>query len=171
MINSYGGKDNWSMEDLRYHQFTKAAATSKTKIKPQSLAPTKNAAKYHFLRIHLQVIEWKTLMGVELNPLDWGYEPIMTDLNAAPDDILRFIRCNCSISKKSPCNTNVCSCKRHGLPCVSACGNCNGVECENSVQQEVSSDEDSVQSDEEQLLSLFIVRPREYLQDYLDRNI
>ena len=156
----------------------KSCSDIKKKIKPQSLAPTKNTAKYHFLRIHLQVIEWKTLMGVELNPLDWGwklsnksYEPIMTDLNAAPDEIHRFIRCNCSISKKSPCNTNVCSCKRHGLPCVSACGNCNGVECENSVEQEVSSDEDSVQSDEEQLLLLSIVRPREYLQDYLDRNI
>ena len=35
------------------------------------------------------------------------------------------------------------------LPCVSAYRNCNGVECENSVQQEVSSDEDSVESDEE----------------------
>ena len=81
MINSYDGKDNWSMEDSRYHQFTKAAATSKTRVKPQSLAPTKNAAKYGFLRIHLQV---------------------------------------------------------------------NGVECGNSVQQEVSSDEDSVESDEEQ---------------------
>ena len=78
----------------------KSCSDIKKKIKPQSLAPTKNAAKYHFLRIHLQVIEWKTLMGVELN--------------------------------------------------LSACGNCNGVECETSVEQDVSPDEDSVQSDEEQ---------------------
>ena len=153
---SYGGKENWAMEDLRYHQFMKAAATSKTTIKPQSLAPTKNAAKYHFLRIHLQAVEWKTLMSVELNPLDWGwklsdgsYDPIMTDLSAAPDNILRFIRCNCNVTKKSPCSTNVCSCRRHGLQCVSACGNCIGVECENCDNDEVSSDEESVGSDQD----------------------
>ena len=77
-------------------------------------------------------------MNVELNPLDWGwqlssgsYEPIMTDLNSAPDNILRFIRCNCNSLKKSPCSNNVCSCKRHGLVCVSACGDCHGVDCEN----------------------------------------
>ena len=47
-------------------------ATSKTKIKLQSPAPTENAAKYHFVRVHLQVIQWKTLICVQLNPLDWG---------------------------------------------------------------------------------------------------
>ena len=55
----------------------------------------------------------------------------MTDLNAAPDNILCFIRCNCNISKKRPCSTNSCSCKKHGLVCVSACGNCNEIDCEN----------------------------------------
>ena len=55
----------------------------------------------------------------------------MTDLNAAPDNILCFIRCNCSISKKHPCSTNTCSCKKHGIVCVSACGNCSGIDCEN----------------------------------------
>ncbi|CAB4056417.1 unnamed protein product [Lepeophtheirus salmonis] len=106
------------MQDLRYHQFMKAAATSKTTIKPQSLAPTKNATKYHFLQIQLQVIEWKTLMGVELRPLDWGwklsnnnYTSIMVDFSAAPDNILRVIRCNCNVSKISLCSTNVCSCR------------------------------------------------------------
>ena len=60
------------------------------------------------MRAHLQVIEWKTLMSVELNPLDWRWKlsnghycPIMTDLNAAPDNILRSIRCNCNIFKKN----------------------------------------------------------------------
>ena len=44
---------------------------SKTTIKPQSLAPTESATKYHSIRVHLQVNEWKTLMSVELNPLGW----------------------------------------------------------------------------------------------------
>lgn len=157
---SYGGKRFWAMEDLRYHQFMKAAATSKTTIKPQSLAPTESAAKYHFLRVHLQVIEWKTLMSVQLNPLDWGwklsngnYDPVMTDLSAAPDNILRFIRCNCNSSKKNPCSTNTCSCRKHGLPCVSACGDCNGVDCEN-CENEIDMDDDS---DEEEDRNIFDV--------------
>ena len=59
----------------------------------------------------------------------------MTDLNAAPDNILCFIWCNCNISKKRPCSTNTCSCKKHGLVCVSACGNCNEIDCENSENE------------------------------------
>ena len=51
-----------------------AVAMSKTTIKPQSLAPTKSATKYHSMQVHLQVNEWKTLMSVELNPLDWWWK-------------------------------------------------------------------------------------------------
>ena len=86
----------------------RAAVTSKTTLKPQVLSPTESAAQYHFLRIHLQVIEWKTLMDVQLDSLNWGwrllnasYEPIMTDTNPAPENILNFIRCNCNIKEKS----------------------------------------------------------------------
>ena len=69
----------------------------------------------------------------------------MTDLNAAPDNILCFIWRNWSISKKRPCSTNTCSCKKHGIVCVSACGNCNGIvceNCENEVDMENFSDEE-----------------------------
>ena len=86
-------------------------------------------------------------MSIELNPLDWGWKlsnghycPIITNLNAAPHNILRFIRCNCNISKKRPCSTNTCSCKKHGLVCVSACANCNGIDCEN-CENEVDMDD------------------------------
>ena len=85
---SYGGRKFQSLEDLRYHQFMKMAATLKTTIKPHSLAPTESATTYQSIRVHLQVIEWKTLMRVELNLLDWGWKlsnghhcPIMTDWN------------------------------------------------------------------------------------------
>ena len=33
-------------------------------------------------------------------------------------------------------STNTCSCKKHGLVCVSACGNCNGIDCENCGNEE-----------------------------------
>ena len=64
---SYGRSRFQSLEDLRYHQFMKAAATSKATIKPQSLVPTESIANYYSIPVHLQVIEWKTLMSVELN--------------------------------------------------------------------------------------------------------
>ena len=107
-FSRYNSNKCGTVDDLRFHLFMKAAATSKTTIKPQTLPPTENAARYHFLRIHFQVIEWKTLMTAQLDPLDWGwrilngsYEPIMMDMNPAPDNILRFIRCNCNSQKKS----------------------------------------------------------------------
>ena len=55
----------------------------------------------------------------------------MMDLNAVPDNILRFILCNCNISKKRLCSTSTFSRKKHGFVCVSACGNCNGIDCKN----------------------------------------
>ncbi|CAF2743939.1 unnamed protein product [Lepeophtheirus salmonis] len=116
------------MEDLRCHQFRKTAATSKTTIKPQSLAPTKNAA-----------------MSLFANPSPAYHDRFMT----APDNILHLIGCNCNVSKISLCSTNVCSCS------VSAFGNCIGVECENCDHEEVSSDKDSVGSDEEADRNIF----------------
>ena len=113
------------------------------------------------MRVHLQVIEWKTLMSVELNPLDWGWKLsnghyclIMTDLNAAPDNILRFIQCNCNVSKKRPYSTNTCSCKNHSLVCVSACGNCNGMDCEN-CGNEVDMDDFSDKEEDRNIFDVF----------------
>jgi len=68
-------------------------------VKPQMLPPTKSAAQFHFLRVHLQVIECKTLMNVQLHLQDWGwrlqnnsYEPIMIDLEPEPEKIIHFVR-------------------------------------------------------------------------------
>lgn len=115
------------------------AATSTTSIKPQSLPPTERAAYFHSLRVHLQVIEWKSLMSVTLPAEDWGwklqhgmYEPVMTDLAPAPEKILKFVRCNCKSMGKNVCGTNACTCRRTGLQCISACGHCYGKNCKNA---------------------------------------
>ena len=58
------------------------AATSRTTIKPDSLPPTENSARYHSLRVHLRVMQW---MGYRLQEIDRGWSksgllvPIMTD--------------------------------------------------------------------------------------------
>jgi len=50
--------------------------------------------------------------------------PIMTDLNAAPANVLKFICCNCKSSNKNQHGTNQCSRHKSGLKCVSACKDC-----------------------------------------------
>jgi len=68
-------------------------------------------------------------MANEMDPTEWGWTqesdeliPIMTDKNAAPDELLKIIHCNCS---------GGCSCRRYGLPCTAACGPCQVENCDN----------------------------------------
>ena len=41
------------------------------------------------------------------------------------------MRCNCKPTSKHPCSTNVCSCRRSRLRCVSPYGGCHGNKCVN----------------------------------------
>jgi hypothetical protein len=111
----YGGKPDDSLNNLRYVMYMNFLATSKTKLNPERLPPTENAAQFHALRVHFQVVQWHSLMDVELNAEDWGwknvngqYVAIDTDLNAAPDNILNIVTCRCKMQKKKPCSTQVC---------------------------------------------------------------
>ena len=57
--------------------------------------------------------------------------PVKTDKEVAPERLLKIIRCNCKLTSKAPCATNLCSCKKHGLNCLPSCGECHGETCEN----------------------------------------
>ena len=88
-------------------------SSSKASLDPQKLPLTEKAALYHSLRAHLI---WKKLSNNDLDPEQWGWKlegssfaPIMTDLDATPDSLLKFVRCKCKLSSKKPCSTNVCS--------------------------------------------------------------
>jgi len=74
--------------------------------------------------------------------------PFPTDLDAAPQDMLNVIRCKCKTSTTRPCSTLRCSCVKHRLPCVAACKNCNGKECENREATRCCSDIDSEEADD-----------------------
>ncbi len=111
---------------------------SSKKIEPQKLPPTPRAAYFYSLHVHHQIMIWKNL-SVDIDPTKWGWkldgkslQPIITDLEPAPEFIIKFIRCKCKLSARSPCSSNVCSCRKHGLKCVSACGDCHGQNCQNS---------------------------------------
>ena len=134
----YGGKPTDSLNFLRYAAYYHLVTSSTCAVLPERLPPTRNAAKFHVLRVHLQVLQWKTLMLTSAVPTDWGWKllngkfvPITTDKEIAPENILNVVRCKCNLSSRRPCNTMLCSCRKHGLECVTACKNCHGTDCEN----------------------------------------
>ena len=66
----------------------------------------------------------------------------MTDKDPAPENLLKIIRCKCKMSSKKACGTNVCSCKKIELRCVTACEGCRG-------QSFLNVDEPLVEDDDE----------------------
>ena len=55
-VITYGGKEDDSLNSLRYTKFMEMVSSSKAPLDPQKLPPTERAAHYHSLRVHLQVI-------------------------------------------------------------------------------------------------------------------
>ena len=95
----FGGKQNDSLNFLRYEKFLEIASPSKA-IDQQKLPPTERAAHFHSLRVHLQVMLWKrlTYKDIHLAPEQWGWNldgttltPVMTDMAAAPETLLKFV--------------------------------------------------------------------------------
>ena len=116
------------------------AIESVVKPRPERLPPTEKAAVFHVLRSHHQAVVWTTLNANVLDPLQWGWQevdgklvPRKTDASAAPDELLNMVRCKC----KGGCSSVLCSCRKHGLKCVSTCSHCNGVDCTNTEPAEV----------------------------------
>ena len=117
--------------DIGYIQ---GVASSNTGMKPETLPPTESAADFHSRRVYFQVQEWKHL-AANLTPTNWGWRtknnhlvPVMTDKELAPIELLKIVRFSC---KSAGCVTRACSCRKAGLPCVSACMNCNDNGCAN----------------------------------------
>ena len=47
-----------------------------------------------------------------------------------PPELMKVICCNCK--SVQPCSSQLCSCRKNGLKCISACGHCHGVDCHNA---------------------------------------
>ena len=115
-------------------------------VDPASLPPTERATHFHALRVFFEMQRSIKLdLNCGLNPRDWGWEekdgqlvPIKTDLPVAPEFLLQVIRCNCKMSSKNTCGSMVCKCRKNGLQCVPACGDCRGVSCNNSADSGVA---------------------------------
>ena len=123
-----------SLGAIRYRMFSKKAAAGK--INPEALPPTDGAATQHSLRAFLQTQDWMLLQSMSLDPSQYGwmvgncgYEPVPTLSPMAPEELLQFTSCNCT----GDCSNRRCSCKRNGVQCIPACGNCRGVTCKNCI--------------------------------------
>ena len=75
---------------------------------------------------------WKNCNGL-LVPIDTILEP-------GPAELLNVIRSSCKLSTKNSCGANNCSCRKNGLPFVTACGNCHGNNCTNVSKFEIMDD-------------------------------
>ena len=69
LVLVYNGMSTDTLDSLRHKRFCEKVASKTSHVKPQSLPPTSAAAKYHSLRVYLQVQEWKG-SAAELNPID-----------------------------------------------------------------------------------------------------
>ena len=145
MVDLFGGKSNDTLSSLCHIIYTKKVVTAEAFVTPERLPPTSPATRFHSQRVYFQIMVWMG-MASEINPTEWGWKqendqliPIMTQNNAAPDELLKIIHCNCS----GGCKSSRCSCRRYGLLCTAACGPCQTENCDNpNNTQEVDSEEE-----------------------------
>lgn len=129
----YGGQTEETLDQLRVRLFIKKVSESAKHVKPEILPPTSDSCSFHSMRVYHQVQAW---LGVTIDPLQWGWvrkdnklSPIKSSKPPAPSHLLKLIRCGCKLSH---CSTMLCSCKKQGLLCTAACGDCRGISCMNS---------------------------------------
>ena len=61
--------------------------------------------------------------------IEKSLKPVPTTKEAAPLKLLNLVSCNCKVA----CN-NRCKCVQFGMHCSAMCGECQGANCENSVE-------------------------------------
>ena len=131
-VNLFNGDIDQHLNSIKFQKFIYKVNTSSTCVQVRSLPPTEAAARFHSFRVYLQVQTW---IGEGKHPTEWGWcnvngklNPIKTLLPAAPERLLKIIRCNCKLN----CDSKRCTCRKHGLSCSAGCGECRGIGCSNS---------------------------------------
>jgi len=134
MLLLYGCKTLESNNSLRHRMLVEKVAAANSFATPERLPPTDSSTKYHSFRTYFQIQIWKSRQE-SINAEAWGwflknnsYYPTVCDMPPAPDYLLNMIRCSC----KTKCATSRCGCKRNGLPCSAACGECQISGCDNT---------------------------------------
>lgn len=124
-----GNQKAKSLDELRYLY----AISSRYSTCAERMPPTSHATKFHCWRAHYQCIMWRHLQ-CSLPPHEYGFkdingawEPVVTDLPAAPQELVQRIKCSC---KRSKALCSSCTCKSNGIQCSIHCA-CESV-CLNS---------------------------------------
>ncbi|KAG1678682.1 hypothetical protein GQR58_013306 [Nymphon striatum] len=151
MVLLFSGKQTDYLASLRHSVFKKKVVSASSFVAPARLPPTASATKFHSLRAYYQIMTW---LGLEsnLDATDWGWKiednqfvPVTTAKNPAPDNLLKIVHCNCTTA----CTTQRCTCRRYGLPCTSACGQCQLESCENPKNVLPMDQDDTEDSDDD----------------------
>ena len=145
LFQSIYGDISKSLKDHRLSKYTKMTVTNTLKL--EYLAPSEGAVRQHTLRAYLQYHDWVLLSSMTLPPTEYGwrmagdgsYAPIGMLEPVAPEQLLKLTVCNCT--SKSNCSGR-CSCRKMGMSCIQACGNCNGVDCTNTAPTEEAENDD-----------------------------
>ena len=138
LIHVYNsGSDCESLDELRKKKFQGKVIKSLKSVEVKDLPPTSDAARYHSFRVYYQTQVW--LGNSKIKPDNWGWKingksliPCTMDNSPAPDALLTVIRCRC----KGFCDTQHCSCKKHGLYCTDLCEECQDGACINTLLDE-----------------------------------
>jgi len=142
LLEIYGCTSLLSLNAARVTKFLVKVATSTQYVSPEKLPPTIDAAAFHSQRTYHQVQAW---CGNDVSPEDWGWTtssgslyPVKMTEPAAPERLLKMIRCNCG----GQCDKKTCTCRKNGLQCTPACGQCKGITCMNASQVATTEDND-----------------------------
>jgi hypothetical protein len=134
----YGASNGETLNALRHRLYMHFTVTRSTIVKPEKLPPTEHSCDLHVKRVHLQALQWESLSteGHDAERFGWRlvnnqYTPIASTMAAAPDDLLKLVRCSCKNESRNQCATALCSCFNVSLRCVAACKNCVGLCCNN----------------------------------------
>ena len=137
LVDIYNGNDGDTLDKLRLVKYHQKVSTGSKQVQPKVLPPTSAAAKYHSYRVSYQVQEWACLgTSLELMPEEWGEgglqlqrRQLLPDISPVPEELLNVIRCGCT----TDCSSHRCSCRKVGLSCTTACEQCRGTSCLNSM--------------------------------------
>ena len=140
---------NIDINYLRYKLFTQKGYAG------EKIPPTLDALVLHLRRANYQCYVWKNACNAELglpSPVGNGWTLVDGVLQQeyilnppVPDTIAELVRCKCS----KGCSNNLCSCRKHDLPCTDACFCNEKEECQNTVKNQENSDDDDDDDDED----------------------
>lgn len=145
----FGSVNGGTMSDFRYqiwtHKMARKNITSAPELK--SIPPTSEAFKQHVLRAHNQTIIWKSALlqdPPQLERAEFGwvkdssneFVPLMVPhgIEAAPDSVLKLIRCGCCSSL--PCKSPRCTCFVAKLSCSVFCSCAGSDDCCNECTKQ-----------------------------------